>query len=295
MQHLYKKHILCALFGFLIATGFQSYAQVGNWEETHRGSVYFSLGYDKQWFASTNIVVKQGAANNYTLSGFTGTDLGPSNDFFNPLHYTYRLGYYFNYGQNAALEACFSPVRYYIADNQNLQVSGTYMGQPVKGLMEFQRDRNFKYFLDNGSGSIVVNFVKRFGLLRKVSHKFALDAVAKGGLGLMTPKVTYGFGAPATSVAAEVTSLVYNLEAGMKWTTHRHVFVELDYHYQMANLSDLDIAGGTVTQNLMAHTATLNLGYIFPVTRHNPMFSKGWPHRKEINHPKPMYRKEEDY
>jgi opacity protein-like surface antigen len=290
-----KRPILYILFSFLLLATVSVRAQVGNWEETHRGALYFGIGYDKLWYNSSSVHVSQGVQNNYTLSGFTGTDMGPANDFMSPMHYSFHLGYYFNYSQNTGLELSFSPIRYYMPDNNNVQLSGTYMGQKVTDMIEFERARNFRYYLDNGMGCVGLNIVRRFGLLRKVSHKFALDAMVKGGMGLMTPKVTYEFGSPGNSGGTSVTSLQYNLEGGVKWTSHRHVYVELDYHYQMASLKNLNIAGGNVSQTLNAQAATLCLGYVFSVTRHNPMFSKGWPHRKEINHPKPMYHKEEDY
>ena len=294
-MHLQKKYTLYILLGLLVLPVIDSMAQVGNWEETHRGAVYFSVGYDKQWYKAGSAHIKQGVQNDYTLSGFTGIDQGPNNDIFSPSHYTYRLGCYLNYSQNAGLELSLSPIRFYMPDNQTLQVTGTYMGLKVTDMVEFERAKNFRYYLDNGSGSVGLNFVKRFGLWRKVSHKFSLDFVAKGGIALLTPRATYGFGTPAYAVGANTSCLGYNFEGGLKWTTHRHVFVEFDYHYQMADLNDIAIQSGTVSQQLRTQTITLNLGYIFPVSRLNPMFSKGWPHRKEINHPRPMYRREEDY
>jgi opacity protein-like surface antigen len=274
-------------------------AQVGNWQETHRGAVYFSAGYEKEWFTKTNIHVNEGPANTYVMNSVTGTDLGISNDPSRIKHYNFKLGYLVNYAQNVGLELDYDPFRYYIPDNQNVQISGAIDGAHLTETMLFSRRSGYIYDLRDGGGVMTLNFVKRFGIYRKISHKFSLDVLVKGGMGLVMPTVDYGIGnslnKPSAGTNSATSGLAYGVEGGCRWTTQRHFFLEFDYKYRIYKLDNMNIPAGNISQDMKGQSVTLSLGYIFAVTKYNPMFSKGWPHRKEITHPKPMYHTEEDY
>jgi len=292
----FKKVVLLLTAFVLNAT---AKAQVSNWQENHHGSLYISFGYAKQWYSRSNIYINQGANNSYTLQNVKGTDLGPANDPYSLAHYAWKAGYLFNYSQNLGLELSWDPCRYYVPDNQNVSISGTLDGTKVNGNILFSRMSGYYYGLEKGSGSFSLNLVKRFGLYRKISHKFTLDAVVKGGMGILMPSFNYELGnAPGSSlinVAKSSTGSAYQFEAGIRWTTQRHYYLELDYKLAKVSFDNIAILNGSLAQEYVSNSITLNAGGIFSVTKHNPLFTKGWPHRKEIKHPHAMYKTEEDY
>ena len=267
----------------------RGFSQVENWQETHRGSIYFGLGYGKTIYSPAKVHVSQGSQTSYDLSGFTGTDQGPANAPTSMMQYRFVLGSFLNYRQSIGLELSYDPIRFYVADNQTVHVSGTIDGAAVSDNVAFARVYNYRYYLDNGSG-----LVKRFGLYRKVSHKFALDAIVKGGIGAMSASSLYEMGSKE-SVTKGASGMDIGVQGGIKWTTHRHFFLEGCYHFDYGSMSSIPLYQGTAKQTMARQSLTLTLGYIFPVSKHNPLFELGWPHRKEIKHPKPMYHTEEDY
>ena len=290
-------HLLLCIMGVLLFCNTTTNAQVMNWDELHRGSIYFGIGYNKQWYSNSTIHIKQTSFNNnFDLSNVAGTDLGAANDPYAPLHYTYRLGYIFNYNQNDGIEFCYDPCRYYIPENQNVHITGTFNGVAVDNNIIFSNRNEFYYKLNNGLGTIVLDYVKRYGVLRKVSHKFALDIVGKVGMGVVLPSVNYSLGNINTNATTgNIAGIDIDAEAGVRWTTHRHFYLEFDYKYDYAMLNNVNIPDGIATQNINSNKLTLNMGYIFSISKQNPLFSKGSPHRKEIKRPKGMYRREEDY
>ncbi len=282
----------------ILSTGMNSVqAQVSNFEENHRGSLYISVGYDKQSYKNQNINVNQGATNSiYKLLATAATDQGPANSASSPLHYNYTLGYILNYNQTLGIELTYDPVRYYIGDFQKVHVQGTFDGAKLDSNIAFARPKSYIYSLQDGLGMLSFNVVRRYGVYRKVSHKLAIDIFAKLGAGVVTPSVAYNFGNTATKTPTNSASgLAYSGALAVRWITHRHVYLEADYKYEYMAFNNMAVMDGTISQNITGSRVSLNLGYTFPVTHHNPLFTIGYPHRKEVKHPKPMYNKEEDY
>jgi hypothetical protein len=274
-----------------------SFAQVTNFEESHRGSLYIGVGYDKQWYKNQNISVNQPSTNSaYKLSATAATDQGPANDAASPLHYNYTVGYILNYNQTLGIELAYDPMRYYIGDFQKVHAVGTLDGAKLDSNISFARPKSYVYGLQDGLGILSFNIVRRYGVYRKVSHKLAIDVFAKLGVGMVTPSVEYNFGNTALkNPSNNGNGLAYTGTLALRWITHRHVYLEADYKYEYMTFTNMAITDGTLTQNITGSRISLNLGYTFPVTHQNPLFSVGYPHRKEVKHPKPMYNKEEDY
>ena len=296
MWNIYRLRLIFVLFCVTVLFSAPSHAQVMNWQEHHRGSIYFSIGYNKQWFANSTIHITQGQNSTYDLQQVAATDQGSSNNPYSILHYNFRVGYILNYNQSIGIEFAYDPSRYYIPENQQVHILGTFDGNHVDNNLVFSNRYGLNYNLNDGMGTMVLNFVKRYGLYRKVSHKFALDIIGKCGMGVVMPGVAYNLGGFNPSPGSGIAGLDYDAEIGLKWLTHRHIYLELSYRFDYASLNNIQLTnGGSATQDIISNKVSLNLGYTFSLTPHNPIFAKGWPHRKEIKHPRPMYRTEEDY
>jgi hypothetical protein len=79
------------------------------------------------------------------------------------------------------------------------------------------------------------------------------------------------------------------IEAGARWISHRHFTLDLTYKYCYAMLSNLKVYDGWASQNIGGGAVVLSAGVMLPTTKNNPLFDKGWAHRKKITHSRPMY------
>ena len=123
-------------------------AQQAKKHKSRFGSIYFSWGYNQEWYTQSTVHISQGAlGNNYDLIHVNGRDhLGWDDGVFNKQltipQYNYRLGYYFNKKQDLAIEANFDHTKYLIRDMQEVHIKGTLHGRAV--------DSNFMFSQENG-------------------------------------------------------------------------------------------------------------------------------------------------
>ena len=264
-------------------------AQIQNYDEPKRGSVYFSLGYDVQFFKASNITIKQESLNNsYTLQNVNATNTN-SVSAFSPTSLNYKFGYYFNYNQDAGIELSYSPCQYFVTDGQKLTASGTIAGAKPTGTQLFSKTAGNYYYLYGGAGNIMINGSGRYGIYRKESYKFAVDFIAKAGVGALLPKVQNSLDGHTSNVGMELAGIDFGIETGLRWISHRFYTVELVYKYRYAFLSNIQVYEGWASQNIGSGALALNVGVLLPTTKHNPLFDLGYAHRKRINHERHMY------
>ena len=285
-----------ALFYAILFCGSKNlFAQVQNYDEIKRGSVYFSVGYDFQFIKNSSIHIQQDALNNdYTLNNVQMQDNG-GNSGFSPSMLNYRLGYYFNYNQNEGIEISLDPCKYYAIDNQNIHISGMKSGQTVDATMVFSKASGNYYYMSNGLGKIQVNFTGRYGIYRKVSYNFALDLVGKAGLGAIMPTVDNSLEHLKNNGDFQLGGFNFGAEVGIRWISHRHFFLEFDYKYNYAMLSNIQVYDGWASQNISSGSLVMSLGIFLPTSKGNPLFDKGWAHRRRIINVRPMYMIDAQY
>ena len=266
-----------------------SFGQIQNYDETPRGSVYFGIGYEMQFYSNSKIHVQQdGLFNNYDLVKAVGLDHGTGLPF-SPTQLSYRLGYYFNYSQDEGIELSLDPCRYYLQDNQSVALSGTKNGLPVSGTQLFSKSAGNYYYLGNGLGRIMLNYSGRFGVYRKESYNFAIDVIGKAGLGVVMPDVSNSLDNNKNSPSVQFAGVNFGAEIGVRWISHRHYTLDLTYKYNYAMLNNIKVYEGTASQSISSGAVALHLGVFLPTTKANPLFDKGWAHRKRITHTRPMY------
>ncbi len=277
----------------LLAT--EAGAQVQNYDETHRGSVYFNVGEEIQFYNASKIHIQQDALNNnYNLNNVKGVDNG-AGIAFSPAQLSYRLGYYFNYNQDEGIELSFDPCKYYIQDNQSVSVSGTKSGSHVESSVLFSKSTGNYYYLSNGLGKIMFNFTGRYGVYRKESYNFAIDLLGKAGVGVVMPNVSTSFDNQQKPSGTQLGGFNMGIEMGARWISHRHFTLDLTYKFSYAMLSNLKVYDGWASQNISGGAVVLAAGVFLPTTKNNPLFDKGWAHRKRITHTRPMYLIDSQY
>lgn len=247
----------------------------------HRtGSIYFSWGYNTEWYTRSTVHVSQNAlGNNYDLVHVQAVDhqgwnTGITNKAITIPQYNYRLGYYFNDKQDMGIEVNFDHTKYLIKDPQNININGTLGGNPVNGHILFTQANGFYYYLNNGANFLLINFMKRFGLYRSPRNNFALDAIGKVGIGPVTPHVQNELFGQTNLPHFQIGGWNTGVETALRATIERYAFIEFSQKLDYARYSHLDVYKGMARQNFATYELILSIGFYIPATKHNPMFAR---------------------
>lgn len=278
-MHLANKLNKMYRFGLVLSLplllGRSAFAQVSSYDEDKRGSVYVLVGSNTPTFGTSDIHITQGTTglkSDYTLKGVEADNKTTSKS--SGLAMNLKVGYFFDYNQNWAVELSYEPVKYHLTDGQTVQVSGVIDNATVNTTMLFASSKGYFYNID-GTNLLSVNLVRRFQLLQNKKHTLRLDALLKAGGGPAMPHVYNSF----NSKTAEYPSFQFggwNVggEAALRVTLFRYVFVEGGYKYSHVSYTDIGVYNGTATQTLRVSQILIGGGITFPTTKRNPLFTK---------------------
>ncbi len=246
------------------------------------GSVYFSWGYNKEWYTNSTVHVKQSAQGNYYKLMAVEAHDHPGWDekgsvFAQQLtipQYNYRLGYYFNEKQDLAIELNFDHTKYIIADGQTVRMKGTYNHRPTDSSIVFSAANGNYYYLNNGANFFLFNIVKRWGLHQSKSNNLRVDFLGKAGIGPVIPHVENSFFGQKNDPHFQIGGWNVGLETALRATIYRYAYLEFAQKVDYARYSNLKILGGTARQAFGTYELILSLGFILPTTKHNIMFAR---------------------
>lgn len=251
-------------------------------KKKHRtGSIYFSWGYNSEWYTRSTVhVTQRELQNDYDLVQVKAHDHKGWNDksiFKQPItipQYNYRLGYYFNDKQDLAFEINFDHTKYIIANNQQIRVKGIRNNAPVDQDILFSENNGFYYFLNNGANFLLFNIVKRYGLYHTPDRSIAIDLTGKAGIGPVIPHVENKLFGATNDMGFQLGGWNTGLETALRVTVMKYGFLEFSQKVDYARYSHLKVASGTAKQNFGTYELILSAGFILPTTKHNPMFEK---------------------
>ncbi len=256
-------------FGFLILAINCTYAQTSTNER--EGEFYFSWGYNTEWFSQSDVHVSQPTlGNDYTLNNVNahdhrGWDEGLFSKALTIPQYNYRIGYFFNKKRGLGVEINFDHTKYIIADQQDIQITGTQNNVPVNTTINFADSNGFRYYLNNGANFLLFNFVKRWHWLGESSKNFKLDLIAKAGVGPVIPHVENRFYGQANNQGFQFGGWNTGVEGVIRATLYKYIYVEYCNKYDYAQYSNLKVYQGTAKQNFHTYEMILNLGVTFPI------------------------------
>ena len=171
------KKIPCSVILFLVAA-FPLFTNAQQKEKKRKHELYFSWGYNTEWYTHSNIHISQPAlGNDFTFENVKGHDhRGWDEGLFTKAisipQYNYRLGYVFNEKKGLAFEINFDHTKFIFADAQVVHTKGTLNGKAYDGNIIFREndapnaDSSSYYFLNNGANFLLFNLVKRWHLLK---------------------------------------------------------------------------------------------------------------------------------
>jgi hypothetical protein len=236
-----------------------------------KGEIYFSWGYNTEWYTHSNIRVNQPELGNYysfrhvRAHDHKGWDEGL---FSKPLtipQYNYRLGYFFNQAKGLAIEINFDHTKYIFADQQ-VRLTGTLNGSPkqVDTTVDFNAANGFYYFLNNGANFLLFNIVKRWHLEQFADGKIKLDILGKAGIGPVIPHVENSFFGQKNKPDFQFGGWNTGIEGAIKATFFNTVYLEFANKLDYARYSHLHIYKGKAKQAFGSYQLILNLGFTIP-------------------------------
>lgn len=252
-----------------------------NWNFVKNGSLYFSWGYNTEWYTRSTVHVKQGSlGNDYKLVNVRAHDRPGWDDglFGKPMtipQYNYRIGYFFNEKQDLAFEINFDHTKYIIADEQDVHIKGKFEGQEVNTTKRFSEKSGSYYYLNNGANFLLFNLVKRFRLVQPgPKNNLKFDLLAKAGVGPVIPHVENSFFGLANKPGFQIGGWNTGIETAFKLTAYKYVYLEFAQKVDYARYSHLKVYEGKARQAFGSYQLILNLGFTLPTGKHNKEFAK---------------------
>lgn len=271
-----KRAIVCKniLFVLLLLPLF-SLAQTTKKERS--GELYFSWGYNTEWYTHSNVNINQPAlGNNFTFEDIYGHDhKGWDNGLFTqPVsipQYNYRIGYIFNKTKGLGVEINFDHTKFIFGDNQMTHVKGTMNHKPFDGQVFFSDssggpDSSSYYYLNNGANFLLFNIVKQWHIYENKKGTIRIDGYGKAGIGPVIPHVENKFfDQPANDKHFQVGGWNIGVEGAIRATFFKYVYLEYANKLDYARYSGLQIYSGTAKQAFGTYEMILNLGMSFQV------------------------------
>jgi hypothetical protein len=275
MKGLKKNVQLAAILVTVFAPLFTAAQQK---EKKRKHELYFSWGYNTEWYTHSNLHISQPSLNNdFTFENIKGHDhRGWDEGLFQKAltipQYNYRVGYFINEKKGLAIEINFDHTKFIFGDNQMVHVKGTITGKGYDGNVLFKEndapgaDSSSYYFLNNGANFLLFNIVKRWHFINNKKETIQIDAFAKAGIGPVIPHVDNKFfNQKPNDPHFQVGGWNIGVEGALRATFFKHVYLEYTNKLDYARYSGLRIYQGTAKQAFGTYEMMLNLGLTFPV------------------------------
>jgi len=237
-----------------------------------KGELYFSWGYNTEWYTHSNIHVFQPAlGNDYTLINMKGHDhRGWDDGLFTKAisipQYNYRLGYILDADKGIGLEINFDHTKFIAAD-QNAHIKGTLSHHPVDSTIAYNQANGFFYYLNNGANFLLFNIVKRWQIYHAQRHLLKVDFLGKIGVGPVIPHVENSFFRQKNDPHFQLGGWNIGVEGALRATLFRYFYVEYTNKLDYARYAHLRIYEGTVNQAFGTYEMILNFGLTIPIGR----------------------------
>ena len=231
--------------------------------------VYFSWGYNKEWYTHSDVHVSQPAlGNNYTFEHIKGQDHPGWNEglFSKALsipQYNYRLGFLINEEKGLGFEINFDHTKFIFSD-QNAHVKGTLNNRQVDTTVAFNQNNGFYYYLNNGANFLLFNIVKHWHLLETHDKKIKLEALGKFGVGPVIPHTDNELFGKKNDAGFQFGGWNLGAEGCLKASFFKYLYLEYSNKLDYARYSGLNIAEGKAHQAFGTYEMILSLGINLP-------------------------------
>ena len=246
-------------------------------KKERNGELYFSWGYNKEWYTTSNVSVSQPSlGNSFTFVHAKGADHpGWNEQFFTKAitipQYNYRLGYIFNKEKGLGVEINFDHTKWIFNDNQLVHIKGEMHNKAIDGQVFFAdsvagSDSSSYHYLNNGANFLLFNIVKRWHIYANKKQTILLDGFGKLGVGPVVPHVQVKyFDQPENDPHFQIGGWNVGVEGVIRATFFHYAYLEYSNKLDYARYTNLKIYQGTAKQAFGTYEMVLSLGVSFPV------------------------------
>ena len=250
------------------------------------GKWYFSWGYSRQQYASSDIHVSQPSlGNDFTLhhvnaSDYPGTVSDAVNSLFK-LDFTspqenVRIGYFLNPEKTFAIEFNYDHSKYNTDAGQSVRVSGTVNHAPVTSPMVLGPP-TFDYALHNGFNHLMVNAVWFHHLHGPKREPGEWQLISRLGAGLLLPHADNTiFGNPnevgpkGDRVCCfdsrdwwQVNGWTTGAEVGVRYRIYKSIYLEATQKFAYGALRGVPVYQGTADHSVWMSEQVFSTGFLF--------------------------------
>jgi len=247
-------------FCILALAGVETYAQdslsikVGR----NRGTIYFSWGYNRDWYSTSTIRFQNTKTDNYdfTFIDARAHDRPSMSEWWhlNRLtipQYDMTGGFMFNDKYDLGIEVSWNHLKYVVTDNQVMHVRGQIRGEYID--KDTLVTPNFVHLQHtNGNNYLMVNLVKRQKIW--TSRYFGLSAIAKLGAG---PLISYTISTVLGNFDSgrfHYHGWVAGTSLGLRFDVYKYLFFQSDMQGAYVDYTNTEL--GADHQGLATHHFT---------------------------------------
>jgi len=243
------------------------------------GEWYASWGYNKEYWAPTDIHVSQPSlGSDFVVHGVRAHDEpGWEKDLLRKditvPQYQFVVGRFIDRDRTLAVEFNWDHTKYSSTVGQTARVTGTIAGRRVDQEMILDSE-TFRYNLHNGANHVMLNVVKRLPVVGEPGESLSIAAIAKAGVGVMLPHadntvfgrtLDLGEKEPGNYFGKhsgwwQFDGWTAGVEAGVRLMTASPVYLELTDKLAYARMRDVPVAGGTADHDLWMNQLSLSVG-----------------------------------
>jgi hypothetical protein len=240
-------------------------------DKKKKGRIYFSWGYNKDYFSKSDIHFKDEGTDNYdfTLHGVKASDRPAFDQILKAdltiPQYSYRLGYYFNDANDLGIELNFDHTKYIMHNYQQVHLSGFIHEQFYDvdtvispGFVLFEHT--------NGANFLMLNFLKKHNLHTSINKKHVLNVVGKIGAGVVIPKTAVSLFGERLDNVFHVAGYVTGMETGLRYEFGKYIFSEGTVKGTFANYTNvLTVGTGKANHTFFTAEFIISVGLQFPL------------------------------
>ncbi len=240
---------------------------------------YISWGYNSEMWMPSNILISENAlGNNFTVHNVSAHDEpGWTSGIFNQQitipQFSARVGFFFDDAQTNGFELSLDHTKYTTTANQSSIITGVVSGTVVNENVILSPEY-FSYMLHNGANHLMVNYVKKTPIFRRMDQNVSIQGILKVGGGVMLPHAENTIMGFSNDVGPKVINNFFGigkgwwryggytagLEYGIRLAPVKWVFVELTNKIAYSNLSDIPVYKGIARQELWMMEGILSVG-----------------------------------
>jgi hypothetical protein len=250
-----KKTLVTTALVFISICGFAQNKTV----ETKNGIIYGGFGSFRIFYSNSDITFQKNGhpGFDFTLYDVKARDEGGLHFNTAPM-FAWELGYYFK-KKKFGLEYHYDHIKYYVEEDQRVHMKGSINGVILDKDTTLGADF-VKMEHSDGGNYAMVNVVKWIPLAADKKGNHVLNAVVKGGLGLVNPKTNTTIMGEHRDDKYHISGYVTGIETGLRYNFFRHFFLQGSFKGTYANYSQFLIAGGYGHQRWFAAQFIYMLG-----------------------------------